>query len=93
STAPSRSRLGLELARFMLKKILSPLLITTAFLYFATRDPGSADPGKPEDVLVDMVLALTKGNVDDFIACFDAERVSDWETDFGKPVWEDGENR
>lgn len=55
------------------RQLIPWVLMGAAFLYFVLRDRTPPPEQKPEDVLVQMVLALGDGEVDTFLSCFSGD--------------------
>jgi len=57
-------------ARTWIPKILPALLLLGTFIFFVRRDREQTAPRGPEEVLLNMAVALGEGQVEEFLACF-----------------------
>jgi len=56
--------------RTWVPKIIPVLLLLGAFVFFVRRDREQTAPPGPEEVLLNMAVALGEGQVDEFLSCF-----------------------
>lgn len=55
------------------RQLLFWVLLGAAFLYFVSRDPTPLPEQAPEDVLIEMILAVGEGDVETFLDCFSGD--------------------